>query len=333
MDKQILKPETISVQQLISLRDQRVTPIDGLNIPNITVPPHLVGKRRPTEVRDSLVINIRQLFNSLTTDNITKVKQQLRDTIVQNAKTEQDIDEIAEEILSNFIISEVNIKNYMHLLNAISPCCILITSKGEKGAEPNETGEVLRTPTIGNLFLRKCKDMMSGYVDEEKDIRKIGCLSEINIRSLAILDLEDTDQLDAYNREREKIINLIITVCHLYDQRHTTNIRLSSVQIYSLMYTILEYYQRAHAKMKELGDPNEVDCTDEDEYEVLRKMCTLYAEQLYTFIQRERAEFIKDNHNPIKGQTLKDLVDRFHTEIVATLTEAYLVSKCNELLS
>lgn len=301
-------PKKISVNQLIAWKNQMVKPIDGLNIPKIVVPPHLVSKKRPTEATDTLIINIRQLFNSLTTDNIPQVKQQLRDTIFEKVKSEKSIDEIAQEILSNFLISEVNIKNYMHLLNAISPTCVLITNKDSDD----------RSPTIGKLFVQKCGDLI------------FNCISMKNIRQLALLDQDDLDEFDKYNREREKIINLIITICYLYKQRNTPNIKLTAFHLIPLMKIILNNYQTLQNKMKELGNPEE-ECTDEEEYEICNRMCSIYAEQLYQFIYQELDEFKDDPTTTNSGETLMTMVERFRMEVIPTLNQAHLISKCNDL--
>lgn len=306
-------PNKISVNQLISWKNKSVKPIDGLLIPNITIPAHLLSKKRSTEVVDSLIINIRQLFNSLTTENILHVKQQLKDTIFEKAKTSQTIMDIANEILSNFLINEVNIKNYMHLLNAISPACILITNTDNNDQSKNVS------PTVGNMFLRNCGDLIYKYLHMD------------NIRTLALLNQDDIDEFDKYNREREKIINLIITIYCLYEQRHTPHIKLTAMQLIPLIRIILTNYQTLQNKMKELGNPYEEDCVDEEEYEVCNKMCAIYAEQIYEFINHGLAEFRKDTTKTEMEETLMTLVERFRTEVVATLNQAYLISKCNDL--
>ncbi|XWV26554.1 hypothetical protein QJ857_gp0513 [Tupanvirus soda lake] len=324
MDNRTITPKFISVDQLIALmrENPKVKPIDGLNIPNITVPAHLVSKKRQTQASDTLSINIRLLFNSLTADNLAKIKEQLRATIVEKAKSAELIEEVAQEILSNFIISENHIKNYMHLLNAVSSACVLITppvlDKSKVKSPIDNTTPRNVSPTIAKYFLDKCKDMI------------FNSIGEANIRKLAEMDQDDSDQLDLYNRERDKIINLIITICCLYDQRNTTNIKLTAIQLFNLINIILNSYAKLQAKMKELGNPYEEDCADEDEYIICQKMCTLYAEQLYTFMSKEAKEFNKDP-TLVKGQTLSVLVERFRNEVVPTLNEAYLISKCESI--
>ena len=307
MENRTITPERISVQYLLSLKNQKIKPIDGLNIPHITMPSHLVSKKRVTEAGDTLSINIRHLFNSLTAENIAKVKEQLRAVVYAKAQSVEMLGEIAEEILQNFIISEPNIKNFMHLLNAVWNASVLIP-----GSEKNVS------PTIGYFFINKCKDMIFNNIDEKY------------IKTLAEMDQDDTDQLDDYNRQRDKIINLIVTICSLYEQRNTTSIKLTAVQLYSVIKNILDIYKRNQERMTELGNPYEDNCTNEEEYEVLRKMCTLYAEQLYTFMSREGKEFVRDK-TMIRDQSLKDLVERFQKEIIPTLTEAYLISKCKSI--
>lgn len=311
MDSRVISPKTISVKKLIELKDQKVKPIDNLNIPNITIPAHLLGKKRPTESDDSLSVNIRLLFNSLTPDNIAIIRERLRSIIVEKARTPMMIEEIAQEILSNFLVSESLIKNAMYLLNAVHTACVQLP--------PSEkTDKKLVSPTIGNYFLEKCRSLIYKSIHTD------------NIRRLATMDIDDMDQLDAYNRDREKIINLIITICSLYEQRKTTYIKLGAPQIYGLMNDIFTIYSQLQTKMKELGNPYEEDCQDEDEYETLRKMCNLYAEHLYTFMSKEAKEFQSDA-TIIKDKTLSQMVERFQKEIVPTLTEAYLISKCEAI--
>lgn len=315
MADEFYKPETISVQTLIALKQQKIKPIDGLNIPNITIPTHLASKKRATEANsESLVVITRQLFNSVTKDNIAQIKEQFRQAIIVKVQSEKMIEEVAEEMLQNFMVNENNIIIFMNLLNAVSPACILITSEEKQGPGKNLSS------TIGNIFLKKCRDTIFSFISED------------NIRELAKIDQDDSDQLDIYNRQREKIINLIVTICCLYEQRHTPNIKLTALQLYNLMTIIFEYHNKLQQKMKDLGNPYNEDeeCKDEEEYEICRKMCNLYAEHLYTFMYREAKEFAKDP-DQINGQTMKSLIDRFKNDIVPNITEEYLRSKCQDI--
>lgn len=316
MDNPAITSDRIPVEQLLSWKNHKVKPIDGINIPNITVPAILASKKRATEAADNVVINIRLLFNSITADNVTEIREQLREIVHAKAHKVEMLEEIASEILQNFIISDKNIKNYMQLLNAIWKASILLTNN-------NPNAEKTVSPSIGNYFLNNCKNLIFDLISRD------------NIKKLAEMDLEDSDQLDIYHRERDKIINLIITICCLYEQRTTALIKLSANHLYTVIKFILDTYQVLQKQMKDLGDPMTGDCQDEQEYETIRKMCSLYAEQIYTFMAREGKDFLEDK-TVVKDKTLGDqymqnLVERFKKEVVPTLTEAFLISKCESL--
>lgn len=305
MESDIPRPKKISFKQLLSLRETRVTPIDISVIPGITIPAHLSTKKKIGE-ENTISIEIRKIFNRTTVDNILKAQKELIKIVKTNAQNIEALVDIAEEILQNFIIKEQNIKNYMHLLNAIHNATIVATDP-----------MIEKPRTIGYYFTEKCRVMI------------FGCIDKNNIRMLAKLDLDDINQSDKYDREREKIINLIIIVCCLFDQRGTSLIRLSETPIYSVMFHILTSYRDAQNQMIELGNPYETDCSNEEEYEILTKMCTLYAEQLYVFLDKIGSQLAKNSSN--KSLNMSELIDRFKSEVIPTLTEAFLKSKCESL--
>lgn len=306
---------TISYDVFLKYKDLSVIPIENLNIPNITIPSHLTNAKK--FVDDTLTVNIRQLFNSLTPDNMETVKTELRNVIITKAKSSKMIDEISQEILMNFIISKQNISNYMYLLNSIYNVCVILTTDI---ADTTHTPEKSTSITIGNSFLKKCKDLIFKNINEE------------TVRMLASLDQDDPDELDKYNREREKNINLLHTIYCLYGQRSTRNIKLTAMQLHPLTSEIFENHKKCVLAMTKLGNPykNET-CLNEDEYEILRKMAIIYAEQLYILMTKGKTDFPKDQ-SKIGEKTMTGLFDRFVHEVIPTITEPYLVSKCDTLV-
>ncbi|AEQ32807.1 hypothetical protein [Acanthamoeba polyphaga mimivirus] len=305
MDGYNYTPDTISIQQFTEYLKMDITPIEGLVIPNVTIPSHLMNKKRITQADDTIILNIRHLFNSLSGDNVEKIRELLRETIMTKTSGEQMLNDVAKEILSNFLISDKNISSYMHLLNAVSNACLEI----DNGA---------RTPTIAKYFIDECKYKIFDFISEKF------------VRELASMDIDDEDELDIYNRKRESIINLISTLCHLYDQRNDNKkIKVTASNLYPLIDKIINIYNDIRSKMKKLGDLyNGEDCENEQEYEILARMANLYAEQLYTFISKRAIEFINDK-TIIRNDNMKSLVEKFRNQIVPTLTEAYLIAKCD----
>ena len=91
MENNVITPKKITVSQFIALKDQTVYPIEELSIPNIRIPEYLC-KKRPTQAKDTLAINIRSLFNSLTNDNINESKERLRSIVYAKAQNVDMLD-------------------------------------------------------------------------------------------------------------------------------------------------------------------------------------------------------------------------------------------------
>lgn len=298
----------INIEDLKRFINATTKPIDGPLIPNVTYPPHMVGKQRSTQVEETIQLSIRKLFNSLTTDNFDLIKEELLKIIKNRIKNGQDIQNIAEEFVENFIISETNIPNFMKLLNCVYNVAVCTGVN-------DTTGEKIHSKTIGAYFISKCRE------------RIITASSLSIVNSLAKLDQDDMDQLDTYNREREKIINLIITLCELYGQRMQNLIRLTATHLYPFINSIIDKHNNIILEMKELGNPLEEDCKDEDQYQLLSLSADLYAEQLYTFISRKGSDFLKDT-TVINGVNMGHLVKRFREEVEPNISVNYLVQKC-----
>lgn len=310
---QYTKPQTISVKQINELRKLKPKNPD-INIPGIVIPAELDGKKRPIVAEENISTKIRFIFNSLTATNIEKTKVLLKEQI-NKLETAEDVQKVADEILANLIVSEQNIPNYMHLLNFASPHVVKVKPYIDK----NTGKERDTTDSIGRCFIIKCRDLLFSMI------------SETNIRDLAEIDQYDSDCIDEFNKRREKIFNLIITICHLYDQRKSTLIKLTGVQIIDLMNNIMNNYDKIQEKMKTLCNPKSDDeCEDELEYEICRRMCNIYAEQLYVLLSRKAKDFSKDD-SKFNGLTLKMQIARFREHIVPNIAEDYLLSNCNEI--
>lgn len=320
----IVKPNIIPYDEMMKLKTYPIEPVN-MDIPNINIPLTMTVKKRETEAPNTISVNIRSLLNSLTSDNILQVKEKIREVIINKVQNIDMLNEIAHELLEQFIITEQHIKNYMQILNSIHAAKILIVDQ--------TTNEKKLSDTIGNCFLKQCRILIMEKISEE------------NILNLAKLNLDDYKQLLVYNKEKSKILNLIIVICCLYEQKTTTYVRINAEQIFSVMNKIFDIYKKLQTKMLNLGNPYEEECKDEEEYFICEKMCTIYAEQLYTFIYTCYDLFMNDQtlinsgfrEYPISTQntttnfTMKDVILKFKLEIIPTLTEAFLISKCNEL--
>ena len=305
----LIKTSKLSLEFFIARKNNVVEPINNLNIPKVIIPPDLVKKRRPVS-KDTITTYIRQLLNSITVHNVEQAKRQLLVDINEKVESENSLDEIASELLSSFIVSDTNIGNYMQILNVIYKATIRVTNK--------TTGEISLSKTIGNLFLDKCRQLIFKNI------------SEGNILYLAKKNLDDDEELDLYNKERDKILNLIIVLCHLYRQRNTQFVKLTATHIYAVIDKILRNHMINQEQMVLLGDPYEGECIDEERYEYCRRMCVLYSEQLYVFFYNEGKTFKCDETN-IKGSTLSDLITKFYLDVVPNLSEAHMQSKCRML--
>ena len=163
-------------------------------------------------------------------------------------------------------------------------------------------------------------------------------------------NIDDVDEEDFYNKEKSKIINLIMTICSLYDQRNNeTDIKLTAPQVYRIIRLMIDSCKVITFRMKELGNPYETDdCKDEEEYMYLNRMHTLYTELILVFFDKEHMSFINDKTQiedksptlkyieeikdaPIKSYTLLDLIDRFKLEIIPNLEEPHLLARCNKI--
>lgn len=306
----MIYPLALSPEFFIARKEMPIEPITNLIIPKVIVPSSLLRKRRP-EMKETMATYIRQLLNSITIHNIEQAKKQLLFDIENKVKTEESLVEIASELLSSFIVSHKNLDNYMQILNSICLSSFRITNPVTK--------EVVASKSIGNIFLDKCRKMIFDN------------LTEANIANIADkYNLDDEDDLDIYNKEKEKILNLILLLCRLYSQRNSNFTKLTAIHIYGVISKILTNHISVNEKMIALGNPYDGDCQDEDKYELYRRMCAIYAEQLYVFFVTEGKNFKQDPMD-VKGFKLRDLITTFYLDVIPNLTESHMQSKCKSL--
>lgn len=298
---------TIPLVLLLRWKKQTTKPIDNLIIPALCTSITPNRTVRSTQITDTICTDIRFIFNSLTTDSLVLKKLQLTNVIIQKATNAVLLKEAATEILANFLVDDQNIALYLELFDCITKASIRITSSTDNSTQMN----------MGNLFLQQCKQTIFEMI------------AESNIKHLATMDLDDLDVLDAYNRERTKITNLIITICCLYKRKNTSQLHLKSINIYNLMKEIYRLHQKCVVQMIQLGDPM-IDCLNEEEYEMYRKMINLYTEQMYIFMKEAGSLFLEDTTS-FGTVTIHQMVSLFKTQMMPTITENYLISICNEL--
>jgi len=301
-----VKRQVYDINFLKSSRSTPVQAIDNLNIPNISIPACLQGKKRVTQGDDTIARQIRPLFNNTTSENVVEVKEKLRKLVIEKAQTVELLNEVATEIFQLFLISEANIPNYIQLLNAIHNAAVLIPDP--------KTKEKKASLPIKYYFIELCKNTIFQNISVE------------NIRKLAEMDQDDDDQLDEYNKKRGKMLNLVMTLCVLYDQRGTTNIHITSKHLSSCLVALFDFYTKIYQEYCDQINPETGECrdTDYDEHEILARMLTLYAEHLYIFMFKEKNSFKED-------PAMNVFVDRFQKEIMTTLTMDHLISRCTDL--
>ena len=116
-------------------------------------------------------------------------------------------------------------------------------------------------------------------------------------------------------------------MCVLYKQRETPSIKLTALQLITVIKNLLDNHLRVIQKMNDLGDPFEGECTDEGEYAVCIEMCAIYAETLCILFLNQGKQFNADK-TKVDGIILSDLIIRFNTEVKPNLIHAYLYQKC-----
>ena len=148
-------------------------------------------------------------------------------------------------------------------------------------------------------------------------------MKQTTVKTLCELDENDEDQLDKFSKQKERMMNLVATLCALYDQRNTpSNISLNGNHLSSCFTELLNNYKTVYDVYMDLPEPE----TDEEfrQIDIHTKMLTIYAQHLYVFMEKQKKAFEKD-------QLLMGFVTRIKDEVATTVMDDYLISRFNTL--
>lgn len=296
-----------TVSYLLERINDPVEPIINLVIPNITVPPNLQGKRRTTQSTDSIETNVRMLFNSVTSSNLDKIKDSFFKLLVEKAQTPDLLIKVSTEMFENFLINESGIPNYLELLNKVR---IIAVSYDDR-----VTKEKKNSPTLGYFFLEKCRKTFFDNVEIPQ------------VKILASLNQDDVDELDQYNKKKEKMTNLVITISELYGQRSGKDkLCLQADHICPCLNRLVNNYITVLNSYESMIDDETGFSKDEfaDENEINMKMLNYYAELIYVIL-------VKQGHSLLKETRAKPVFDLINSKVVPSLMADHLVSGFSDL--
>lgn len=290
----MFKPSKIPVNTLKGWKNNPVVQIDGFHLINVKIPSSLNKKKTPFE-DESLQTTVRGILNTLNADNIVLVEKSLRDVIMIQVKNVNDLKCVAIEMLGNIVILDKNIPIYIELIDSVYNMCI---------EEPNDF------VTLGNLFLIECRDMFFSVTSMDASV------------SMAKLDHENPDEMDVYIRKYDKIVNLLLLFCILYNNRNDEKIRIENKHMLFILTHLFEQYNECQSIMTSIGNPYENDLSPEHEstYLLYEKVSLLYTKYIYTIMNCHWKTFI--------GTHLNDLGNEFIKTIVPNITDPFLIEQC-----
>jgi hypothetical protein len=321
-EKYLYRCEKYSPQFIMSFMSYSTTSIPGwTQIPKTVV---------SISTSESVISDIRKIFNIVTSNNVDSIKDGLRELITGHLvrtvpdEVEKEMNNISLEILNSFIVYESNINIYLQMLNNIYT--ITINNINENTGVPVQLGP------IGKFFLENCRLLMNKHMSEEY------------VKNIITMDQENEDELDLMNKEKNKIFNLITTICALFSKRAIkSHIKISVEVIYRIVSFLIQKYIEINDKMNKLGNLYAGEpCSDEFEFECLYNMRAFYTEQILAFIKTEYQAFMNDptavtGKRQVDGkliifeEKLSDLVQRFKTIILPNISESHIKMKCKEI--
>lgn len=287
----IYKPEIISKHFFMENIDKPVSPMVDISIPKITIPSHLLPRAAGSININPLAKKIRYYFNNATPQSISIIKPKLHEYITLNMQSLEDYVHIVEEIFENFLVNSEVIKDYMDLLNHVQQISVEIDGK---------------TRSIGTGFVNKCGEVAHEIIGYAK------------IRNLVMYDLSNDDDLDKYNRYKDRVKNLFITICHLYNQRHSTPFSVNVIHIYPLLNQMINLFKKCVSESTTNKDKSEAN--------TFKKMSNVYAGFIYVFIAKERTNFIKDKNCTNQSQYMSNIVLMFDKDVVPHISDNALLS-------
>ena len=309
----LVKPQTSQMHQtnqitidfiLTRKREGPVKPRDHFDIPNICIPEALAYKR--IESGNSLVIEVRSIFNSVNRDNIDQMKDKLKQVIVTRTKTVEDLNLIADEILHCMIDTDNNVDMFLPILNSVHSACI-DESKEDKPA---------LSQSLGSIFLGKCYAEFVKFSDI-KEVERLATLSD-----------DITDEFTEYNDTKAKMFNLIEVISKIYNQRKTPNVmKLTSQRIHVVLSKLLDRHVECQDRIERGEEAAEEATTDE---EILEKMAHIYAEYIYTFLKNSPS-IATDTEIISPDSSLSKLISIYKTDVVPRMTQEYLRALVKEL--
>lgn len=287
----------------------------------------------PLVNNDNLILTeIRKLFNIVTPTNVEDIKKTLRHLVTSHIisktdilKIEREMNIISGEILNNFLVSESNITLYMQLIGEIHSISTIFTDPitlKQKSSRP-----------IRAFFLVKCHQQTLSF------------LSEDFVRELAVLDPDDEDDADILHKGKNKVFNMLTTLCYLYDQSDKSGlISINNSQMHEIVDILLEKFTNITVKMNHLGNyHNGNECKDYDEFDLLFGMRLIYAEFIIAIMKMEYKSFVKNTNiikqkkiilgNQIQIETnLSNAAEIFRTKVISEIQAPHLISRCEDII-
>lgn len=305
-----IRPQSISKEFIMSRISLPTLPIESpeFKIPNISIPKHMAKKPIIKATTEDTILNIRMILNNVTGNNINSSIVKMRQSIVSGVSNPKELEDIADEIYACILVSPDNVVNGIMLVDSVAKMCVKL-----------ETGLVSKN--IGVFVVDKCRNDIIRSID-------LTVMMDLCILN----DYENVDDLDVYTRKKHHIMNLIQLICLLYKRRDDpSNIRIGSVPVYTLINKIMDSYNVTMNTCEELGDPySDEGCRDEQAYDDHRKIAVLYSEFLYEFMSIIAQELGSDV-TVYKENKVSNVVSRFRDDIVPTISESYLISKCRNI--